>query len=45
VLARGLEDEENLLTDGAGAEQRHHDQGMGEADFGAVYYAVSDAFY
>jgi hypothetical protein len=44
VLPGGLEDEPELLAHGAGAEEEDHDEGVGEADFGAVNGAVAEGF-
>ena len=39
-----LEDEPELLTKGAGAEEKDHDEGMRKTDFGAVDGAIADGF-
>ena len=44
VLPRRLEDEPELLTNGAGAEEEDHDEGVGEADFGAVDQPIANGF-
>jgi hypothetical protein len=44
VLARGFVDEVDLLAERARAEEEDHDQGVGEADFGAVDRAIADGF-
>lgn len=42
VLPRRFVDEPELLAHGAGAEEEDHDEGVGEADFGAVDEAIAD---
>ena len=44
MLPRGFEDEPEFLADGAGAEEEDHDEGVREADFGAVDEAVAECF-
>lgn len=39
---RSLEDEAEFFAHTAGAEQEDHDEGVGEADFGAIDEAVAD---
>ena len=41
VRAGRAVDEVDLLPDGAGAEQKDHDEGVGEAHLGAVHGAVA----
>ena len=44
MLARGEVDEAQLFADRASAEEHHHDEGVGEAYFGAVDGAVARGF-
>jgi hypothetical protein len=44
VLPCRFEDEPELLTNGSGAEEEDHDEGVREADFGAVDGAIADGF-
>ena len=44
MLPSSFEDEPEFLSYGAGAEEEDHDQGVREADFGAVDGAVAQGF-
>lgn len=44
MLACGFEDEGDFFAYCAGAEEEDHDEGVGEADFGAVDGAIADSF-
>ena len=45
MLTCGFEDQEKLFSYGrVGAEEEHHDEGVWEADFGAVDEAIADGF-
>ena len=44
MLPCGFEDEPELFTHGAGAEEEDHDESVREADFGAVDGAIADGF-
>lgn len=43
-MAGGFEDEEEFLAEGAIAEEEDHNEGVREADFGAVDEAVAGTF-
>lgn len=44
MLTCRFENEPELFADGAGAEEHDHDEGVWEADFGAVDEAIADGF-
>ena len=44
MLSGRFEDEPEFLAHGAGAEEEDHDEGVGEAHFGAVDGAIADGF-
>lgn len=44
MLSCRFVDEPELFSHRAGAEEKDHDEGVGEADFGAVDEAIADGF-
>ena len=44
MLARCFQDEVQLFTQGARAEEEDHDEGVGKAHFGAVDGAIAGRF-
>lgn len=44
MRSRGFKHRGHLLPECTGAEEEDHDEGVGEADFGAVDEAVAETF-
>ena len=44
MCSSSFEDQSDFLSKAAAAEEEDHDEGVGEADFGAVHGAIAGGF-